>query len=910
MPYVNFCIVPQASQEDRLHSFKSYSDVAMFHYTVPKEVEQATWQFAAFMDNPICQPRKVYIHLKFGSYPIISTNNRTFLTNMYVTHDDSIIVTATTIYEQNNATIVPIYGPQSGDWFVAAYMSYWNERIQQQGFGHKCQYSIGTIALWSQKDNIESISVGYKMILRTSARESYYKIYIPSGIWNFRLSVWNCTFVLHNLYDIRKPCIEAISLKGRILPIFNYSHPMEFKNLTTNASYTFTEFSPYEDSYYYLLIVSSSVIEFNVKVQVSECPIRLTNKSFMRESTDTALSLNSARELNINEYKWYYKGNNISRSYNKIFYRRNEEHETDNSCMPRHQLVRVKHAETFSATYLLQEKEWLSSRLVLIGSIPVMTQFDILPLIDIGGTLDVSVHLEIDKFQKWNTRALRKTRPVLRVRGTIVLCVKASTRRINTLRVTVCCVVRVILFVIVDKIVNVMNPSACSIAQLKEFLRERNLPTTDNKTDLILRLKENDPGMWEDERQDTSAEGPQDLDDVTNAEMQRSVTREEDSVVNREFELIRRERDLLRRELELVRREVELRADTSVASVRSPVISESGTNNVKGLKDLLNEFELWSLAGCCLHARSNTRTLCSLGRAIALVTALEKRHVTVIDGVPDPWLRDQARLQRFKDAADLVEAFENVTLRSQMKTERNSVGTSQQRPKKETKLATSERTELNLTSRGLRCFNCKEKGHRMANCTKPRGATNKVVDDRASDSAEESSKASVEMNLTQPSVGIEPFTVPVSYTVLHNKGNTDLFSCTVIIDTRSPISLIKPDYVPVNCRTPVAKDDFRFNGINDSNRNIRIQFFVVPDRTINGTALLGRDFTSDPAVKVVIEQTLKILQNQTDSSKNANDFIDQIMHIDCADRLFDGLDLNIDTTTRLDLTIDKPMIMV
>ncbi|XP_067208178.1 transmembrane protein 8B-like isoform X2 [Linepithema humile] len=397
MPYVNFCIVPQASQEDRLHSFKSYSDVAMFHYTVPKEVEQATWQFAAFMDNPICQPRKVYIHLKFGSYPIISTNNRTFLTNMYVTHDDSIIVTATTIYEQNNATIVPIYGPQSGDWFVAAYMSYWNERIQQQGFGHKCQYSIGTIALWSQKDNIESISVGYKMILRTSARESYYKIYIPSGIWNFRLSVWNCTFVLHNLYDIRKPCIEAISLKGRILPIFNYSHPMEFKNLTTNASYTFTEFSPYEDSYYYLLIVSSSVIEFNVKVQVSECPIRLTNKSFMRESTDTALSLNSARELNINEYKWYYKGNNISRSYNKIFYRRNEEHETDNSCMPRHQLVRVKHAETFSATYLLQEKEWLSSRLVLIGSIPVMTQFDILPLIDIGGTLDVSVHLEIDK---------------------------------------------------------------------------------------------------------------------------------------------------------------------------------------------------------------------------------------------------------------------------------------------------------------------------------------------------------------------------------------------------------------------------------------------------------------------------------------------------------------------------------
>lgn len=71
-------------------------------------------------------------HLRFGSYPVIPTNNRTFLTNTYVNHDDSIIVTAATIYESKNVTIVRIDGPQSGDWFVAAYMPYWNERVQQQ----------------------------------------------------------------------------------------------------------------------------------------------------------------------------------------------------------------------------------------------------------------------------------------------------------------------------------------------------------------------------------------------------------------------------------------------------------------------------------------------------------------------------------------------------------------------------------------------------------------------------------------------------------------------------------------------------------------------------------------------------------------------------------------------------------
>lgn len=55
------CIMPQSSQEGSLHSFKSYSDVAMFHYTLPKEVLRATWQFAAFMDRQDCPERKVHM---------------------------------------------------------------------------------------------------------------------------------------------------------------------------------------------------------------------------------------------------------------------------------------------------------------------------------------------------------------------------------------------------------------------------------------------------------------------------------------------------------------------------------------------------------------------------------------------------------------------------------------------------------------------------------------------------------------------------------------------------------------------------------------------------------------------------------------------------------------------------------
>ncbi|EFN79045.1 Transmembrane protein 8, partial [Harpegnathos saltator] len=404
------CIIPQASQEDLLHSFKSYSDVAMFRYTVPKEVLRATWQFAAFMDDPSCQPRKVYIHLRFGSYPIISTNNESFftknesfLTNMHIENNHDIIITTMTSYQSKHPIIVPIYGPEAGDWFVGTYMSPWDQRVQQQGLGHICQYSIGTVTLWSQVDSIKNIPIGYKVTLQTSGTITYYKIYIPSETWAFRLSIWNCSFTLHSYHDIREPCIGSVSLKGRALPTSNYSHPEESISLTTNTSYTFVEMSPYEDSYYYLSIISNSVIEFDVKVTVSECPIRVIEKYFNREYINAAVSFNSITGSNtkdsVRQVQRYEENSTNSKYvfYKNQSYQRNKKPDTGDVCMPRHQLVRVKHTKAFSTVYFLQGNEWLSSRLMLMDSVPIMIQFNILPLIDTGGTLDISVHLEAEK---------------------------------------------------------------------------------------------------------------------------------------------------------------------------------------------------------------------------------------------------------------------------------------------------------------------------------------------------------------------------------------------------------------------------------------------------------------------------------------------------------------------------------
>lgn len=70
--------------------------------------------------------------MKFGSYPVITANDGIFLANKSNEQDDDIIVTTTTTYQPKNVTIVPVYEPQPGDWFIAAYMPYWDERVQQQ----------------------------------------------------------------------------------------------------------------------------------------------------------------------------------------------------------------------------------------------------------------------------------------------------------------------------------------------------------------------------------------------------------------------------------------------------------------------------------------------------------------------------------------------------------------------------------------------------------------------------------------------------------------------------------------------------------------------------------------------------------------------------------------------------------
>ncbi|KAH0546206.1 post-GPI attachment to proteins factor 6-like [Cotesia glomerata] len=375
-------LMPEASQEGALHAFKSYSDVATFHYTVPKEVYRATWQFAAFMDGKNCVPREVHIYLQWGSYPVITANNESFPPNMYPARNDTIKVTAVTAYDFQTTTIVPVNSPEPGDWFVGAYMSHWDEKVQQEGIGHKCHYSIGSVAVWLQANGIQSIPIGHENSMTTSQSSTYYKIFIPSGTWTFDVKIWDCKFKIASLNKTSKNCIKGLALQGRTMPVFNHTNSYKMKNLPVNTTHTFTERTPHDDSYYYLLVVSDSIVEFNVKVSISECPIKITENALMHHWVSN-ISINyTSHQLMISD-----KNSHGLENENK-----------DDPCPRRFQLIRVKQIQTFSGVYLFQGREWLTPWILLTDNYPVIAQFNILPLVDVGGSLDVGVHLEVDKF--------------------------------------------------------------------------------------------------------------------------------------------------------------------------------------------------------------------------------------------------------------------------------------------------------------------------------------------------------------------------------------------------------------------------------------------------------------------------------------------------------------------------------
>ena len=253
----------------------------------------------------------------------------------------------------------------------------------------------------------------------------------------------------------------------------------------------------------------------------------------------------------------------------------------------------------------------------------------------------------------------------------------------------------------------------------------------------------------------------------------------------------------------------------------------------------------------------------------------------IIDGIPDERLQDQARIQRFEEKSALLKAFEKVSVSSKKNEPR-----AREYSKRNDSYVYKDKESVT-------CFNCSAKGHLSSECRKPRksdgpcfkcGSNEHKLADcpklrlRTPDMRTQTSSAAVAQptNTQQLALLVAPSAVAVQYAIADESANVCRYSVDAMIDSGSPISLIKNSYVPSHVKSLVPVQESSFCGINGSRLNVvgkftrdvevggiesKVTFHVVPDDTMAFMAIFGRDFLSNPALKITMSDKLKTAAN-------------------------------------------------
>ena len=401
--------MPDASQEGILKQYGSYEDVALFHYSVPPDTTRASWEFASFQNEPDCEVREVEIWLQHGSFPVMSPNNSTFPAGMFTKRTELHMIRTLSDYNTHDSTILPVFNPLPGTWYAAAYLVPFEEKIIQQGIHQQCRYSLGSIALWSVAESVETINPHVTKTYVTRKHFSYFKFYIGEDVQRFVVTLSNCTVRTAQPHsrETRDECIEYASIRATALPTHTPEHG-GITDITLNRTVTFSEERPYKNSYYYLLVVTSNTVSFQFSLDYKECgKAGLYGKD--QENwvmTESGLKYNISRHPAADKepkhsFQLFSVDVDLPKEVEKNFdfpktkYEEETESEKDEvSCRSTFDFTRIDLAEEFSTNFILQSRSFYTKWVTVFNRFPIMTRFQTLDHSDLGGTVNIILGME------------------------------------------------------------------------------------------------------------------------------------------------------------------------------------------------------------------------------------------------------------------------------------------------------------------------------------------------------------------------------------------------------------------------------------------------------------------------------------------------------------------------------------
>ena len=182
------------------------------------------------------------------------------------------------------------------------------------------------------------------------------------------------------------------------------------------------------------------------------------------------------------------------------------------------------------------------------------------------------------------------------------------------------------------------------------------------------------------------------------------------------------------------------------------------------------------------------------------------------------------------------------------------------------------------------CYECGSTTHQRPKCPKLMQPTTTPALKKGPITENESKVMNVQSNFNHTS----PYEVTCTYEIPVDEDTKCSTTFMAIIDTGSPINLLKCELLPnnVNVIKPVGTD-YNFAGINgaklellgtfETNVNIDgniffLRFFVVPENTMTVSAILGRDFVTKPGVNLSFKNGILHLDCQESESNKDNNF--------------------------------------
>lgn len=216
-----------------------------------------------------------------------------------------------------------------------------------------------------------------------------------------------------------------------------------------------------------------------------------------------------------------------------------------------------------------------------------------------------------------------------------------------------------------------------------------------------------------------------------------------------------------------------------------------------------------------------------------------------------------------------------------------------------------------------RCYNCGSFDHISPSCTKPirqqgscfkcGSAEHKIISCPQSSGSRrhDNNSSNTAMVLQQNTMTTPAYTIRVNIKI----SDKLIFDILAIIDTGSPVSLLKNKIFPSDPVPSIEPCNSGIVGINgselvilnqlyadifmvDNDNPIHVKFNIVPDNTIQCDCLLGRNFLSNPRV------IINIIDSKFEIAIKRDDIIpfNEILNLDIHSMPTNEIDLNIDST--------------